>query len=90
MKIIPSPFELSSLSIEVSIYHRIGATKILWHVVLETLGLFTGFRYFLYIRKKQKDSIPDSNRIWILKLIGAIFGQCLGAGLSEDWKTLTK
>jgi len=58
---------------------EIGATKILWHVVLETLGLFTGFRYFLYIRKKEKDSIQDSNRIWIL--IGAIFGALLGSRL---------
>jgi phosphatidylglycerol:prolipoprotein diacylglycerol transferase len=58
---------------------EIGTAKILWHVVLETLGLFTGFRYFLYIRKKQKDSIQDSNRIWIL--IGAIFGALLGSRL---------
>jgi len=58
---------------------EIGATKILWHVVLETLGLFTGFRYFLYIRKKQKDSVPESNRIWIL--IGATFGALLGSRL---------
>jgi phosphatidylglycerol:prolipoprotein diacylglycerol transferase len=56
---------------------EIDATKILWHVVLETVGLFIGFRYFLYIRKKQKDSIPDGNRIWIL--IGAIFGAVLGS-----------
>lgn len=47
--------------------------------MLESLGLFTGFRYFLYIRKKQKDSIPDGNRIWIL--IGAIFGALLGSRL---------
>jgi phosphatidylglycerol---prolipoprotein diacylglyceryl transferase len=58
---------------------EIGTIKILWHVVLETLGLFTGFRCFLYIRKKQKDSIPDGNRIWIL--IGAIFGAVLGSRL---------
>ena len=58
---------------------EICATKILWHAVLETLGLFAGFRYFLYIRKKRKDIIPDSNRIWIL--IGAIFGAVLGSRL---------
>jgi phosphatidylglycerol:prolipoprotein diacylglycerol transferase len=58
---------------------EIGSTKILWHIVLETLGLFVGFRYLLYIRKKQKDSIPDRNRIWIL--IGAIFGALLGSRL---------
>lgn len=47
--------------------------------MLETLGLFVGFRYFLYIRKKQEDSIKDSNRIWIL--IGATFGALLGSRL---------
>jgi phosphatidylglycerol---prolipoprotein diacylglyceryl transferase len=58
---------------------EIGTTKILLHIVLETLGLFIGFRYFLYIRKKQTDSIQDANRIWIL--IGAIFGALLGSRL---------
>jgi phosphatidylglycerol---prolipoprotein diacylglyceryl transferase len=58
---------------------QIGSIKIPWHVVLETLGLFVGFRYFLYIRKKQEDSIQDGNRIWIL--IGAIFGALLGSRL---------
>ena len=58
---------------------QIGSTKILWHIVLETLGIFIGFRYFLYIRKKQKDIIHDSNRIWIL--IGATFGALFGSRL---------
>jgi len=42
------------------------------HLIFETLGFFVGFRYFLYLRKTQSDTIPESNRIWIL--IGATFG----------------
>lgn len=56
-----------------------GNTKILLHVVLETLGLFVGFRYFVFLRKKQKDLIEDNHRIWIL--IGATFGAVLGSRL---------
>jgi len=46
---------------------------------MEPLGFFIGFRYFLYLRKKQGDVIPSSNRVWIL--IGAIFGALLGSRL---------
>lgn len=42
------------------------------HLLFETLAFFVGFRYFLYLRKKQIDTISDSNRIWII--IAATFG----------------
>lgn len=29
---------------------QIGGTKILWHVVLEAIGLIAGYRYFVYLR----------------------------------------
>jgi len=58
---------------------EIGTVKILLHVVAETLGLFIAFRYFLYLRKKQKDLIKDDHRLWIL--IGATFGAVLGSRL---------
>lgn len=58
---------------------EIGAATIPWHVVFETAGIFIGFRYFLYLRRKQSDTIETSNRIWIL--IGAIFGAVLGSRL---------
>lgn len=45
--------------------------------MLEPAAFFTGFRYFLYLRKKQGDSISSANRIWII--IGAIFGALLGS-----------
>jgi prolipoprotein diacylglyceryltransferase len=58
---------------------QIGALQIPWHVILETTGIFAGFRYFLFLRKKQTDHIGTQNRIWIL--IGAIFGSVLGSRL---------
>jgi prolipoprotein diacylglyceryltransferase len=53
----------------------IGPFSILAHVVFEVLGIALGFRYFLYLRSKQKDTISESNRLWIL--IGAAFGALL-------------
>jgi prolipoprotein diacylglyceryltransferase len=53
--------------------------KILLHPVFEALGMFVGFRYFLFLRKKRGDSIRDQNRIWII--IAAIFGALIGSRL---------
>lgn len=50
----------------------IGPFSILAHVIFEVVGIAIGFRYFLYLRRKQKDVITESNRLWIL--IGAAFG----------------
>jgi prolipoprotein diacylglyceryltransferase len=41
--------------------------------------MFIGFRYFLYLRKTEGDSIVSENRTWIL--IGAIFGALIGSRL---------
>lgn len=49
------------------------------HAVTETLGMFIGFRYFLYLRKQQGDRIEQSNRVWAI--IGAIFGALFGSRL---------
>ena len=49
------------------------------HTILEPLGYIIGFRYFLYLRKKQGDIIEQTNRTWIL--IGAIFGAIIGSRL---------
>lgn len=62
-----------------------GSLTIPLHALLETLGIFTGFRYFLYLRKKKGDVIEEPHRIWIV--IGAIFGALLGSrfiGAFED------
>lgn len=44
---------------------------------METTGFFIGFRYFLFLRKKQGDVIVSANRTWIL--IAAIFGALIGS-----------
>ncbi|MBC7422006.1 MAG: prolipoprotein diacylglyceryl transferase [Ferruginibacter sp.] len=49
------------------------------HFIMETAGFFFGFRYFLYLRKRQGDTIASINRTWIL--VGAIFGALIGSRL---------
>jgi prolipoprotein diacylglyceryltransferase len=58
---------------------EIGSLKILLHAILEPLGMFIGFRYFLYLRKGKGDQIESGQRLWII--IGAIFGALLGSRL---------
>jgi phosphatidylglycerol---prolipoprotein diacylglyceryl transferase len=48
-------------------------------MISEPLGMFIGFRYFLFLRKKKGDLIESANRIWVL--IGAIFGAIIGSRL---------
>src|ERR1700748_2052931 len=57
----------------------IGQSKITLHAIMEAAGFFIGFRYFLYLRKKQGDVIKQGKRIWIL--VGAIFGALIGSRL---------
>ena len=54
-----------------------GSVTIPLHAVLETAAFFIGFRYYLYLRRRQQDVISSSNRIWII--IGAIFGALVGS-----------
>ena len=49
------------------------------HAVAEVLGIFIGFRYFIYLRKEDGDAINSPNRAWIL--IAAIFGSFIGSRL---------
>jgi len=51
---------------------RLGGLSLPLHLIFETLGFVIGFRYFLFLRNKQKDRINDANRTWII--IGATFG----------------
>lgn len=53
----------------------LGDFRISAHFIVETLAFVVGFRYFLYLKRKQSDPIPESNRIWII--IGAAFGAFL-------------
>ena len=54
-----------------------GSFSLPLHAVLETAAFFVGFRYFLYLRRRQQDVIQSSTRIWII--IGAIFGALIGS-----------
>ncbi len=50
----------------------VGKFSLSSHLLFETLGFIIGFRYYLFLRKKSIDLIPQSNRAVIL--IGAAAG----------------
>ncbi|CAN5205764.1 prolipoprotein diacylglyceryl transferase [soil metagenome] len=47
------------------------------HLIFETAAFLVGFRYYIFLRKKSGDSIPEINRIWII--VGATAGALLGS-----------
>ncbi len=51
---------------------NIGGIIIDSHFLFELLGYTIGFRYYLYLKKVEKDSISNENRLWIF--IGAALG----------------
>ena len=67
------------------------------HLILEYLGFFLAFRYYVYLRNKGEDSISSTNRLSII--IGAIFGALFLSrtiaflenpivNIEQDWLTL--
>lgn len=58
------------------------------HTLAEFAAMFIGFRYFLFLRKKQGDHLPVQNRLLIL--IGAIFGSLLGSRLVGGLEDITQ
>ncbi|WP_213086904.1 prolipoprotein diacylglyceryl transferase [Chitinophaga agrisoli] len=73
------------MALHFPVYVSLFTLTIPLHAITETLGMFLGFRYFLYLRKQQGDRLPDPNRLWVI--IGAIFGALLGSrilGALED------
>lgn len=67
---------------------QIGDTHILWHVILEYLAFFIGFRYYVWLRKKQGDVIESEKRLWIL--IGAIAGALIGSRLVGGLESISQ
>jgi len=61
------------------VYVSVAALHLPLHVITETLGMFLGFRYFLFLRRRQGDRVESNNRIWAV--IGATFGALLGSRL---------
>ena len=49
------------------------------HTITDVLSLFIGFRYFVYLKRKQGDQINASNRLSII--LGATLGAFLGSRL---------
>jgi phosphatidylglycerol:prolipoprotein diacylglycerol transferase len=66
---------------------QIGSEKILLHTILESAGYFIGFRFFLFLRKKQGDTIGTNERIWII--IASIFGSLIGSRLVGGLEDIT-
>lgn len=55
------------------------------HTIFEVAAFFVGFRYYLFLRKKSGDNIPELNRTWII--VGAAAGALIGSrvvGAFED------
>ena len=50
----------------------VGALRLSAHLVFEVLAFFLGYRYFIYLRKRQDDPISEENRLIIIA--GAAFG----------------
>ena len=49
------------------------------HLVFETLAYGLGFRLYLYLRKRHKDTIDDETRLTVL--VGAVLGAAIGSKL---------
>ncbi len=62
-------------SFPVAIY--IAGQSVYLHGLLETIGIFIAFRYYLALRKRSGDAISSEHRIWIV--IAATLGAVLGA-----------
>lgn len=60
------PFEPNFFGVDINI-----------HLILEYLAFFIGFRYYLYLKKKQGDHINSNNRLSII--LGATIGAFLGS-----------
>jgi phosphatidylglycerol---prolipoprotein diacylglyceryl transferase len=69
---------------------HIGKLEIPVHMIFEILAYTIGFRYFLFLRKKQTDTISSDNRLWIM--IGAAAGALIFSrliGIFEDPEKLS-
>lgn len=61
------------------VYIHLFSVQLPLHAFTEMLGMFIGFRYFLYLRKQRGDQVNQPNRLWAI--IGAIFGALFGSRL---------
>ncbi|NLR65456.1 prolipoprotein diacylglyceryl transferase [Chitinophaga varians] len=72
-------YKIISCPVVYPVYVSVASLHLPLHVITETLGMFIGFRYFLFLRRRQGDQVDSNNRIW--SVIGATFGALLGSRL---------
>lgn len=74
------PFEPNFFGVDINV-----------HLILEYLAFFIGFRYYVYLKKKQGDHINSNNRLSIL--LGAAIGAFIGSriiGILENPLVINK
>ncbi len=59
------------------VYFQLGPAAVSAHFVFELLAFFLGYRYFVFLRRRQADPITDTNRLWVL--VGAAAGALIGS-----------
>lgn len=62
--------------------------SILFHSLTELLAMFIGFRYYLFMKKKEGDRLSTQNRLIVLA--GAIIGALLGSRLVGAFEDISK
>lgn len=75
-----------SISQSFPIRLQLGETSFSLHGILEAIGIFLAFRYYLLLRKQQGDAIYSEHRIWIV--IAAALGAVLGSRLIGSLENL--
>ncbi len=64
---------------EIPITFEFSGTEFNVHFIFETLAFLIGFRFYVWLRRSQKDSINSENRLWII--LGAALGALIGSRL---------
>lgn len=63
--------------------------QILLHSICELLGVMLGYRYYLFLKRKNTDIISTENRLWILAFaaLGAVLGSHIIGSLENvpEW-----
>lgn len=58
---------------------QLGPFSLSAHLIFEILAFSLGFQFFLWLRRRRSDHLPDRNRLWVI--IGATAGALLGSRL---------
>lgn len=67
------------------VHITIGAASISLHLICEIAGIFFGYRFYVWLRKQQTDSISDIHRLYIFMAVcaGALIGSRLIGSLEN-------